>query len=93
MGKYKVEIKQKALAELKIHKYAGNKASNKKIEAIFKELEEDPYHGVGNPEKLKYNLAGYWSRRINQKDRIVYRVEENIVTVVVISAIGHYSDK
>ncbi|WP_245758433.1 type II toxin-antitoxin system YoeB family toxin [Paenimyroides ummariense] len=48
---------------------------------------------MGQPEQLKYELAGYWSSRINQKDRIVYRVEEEIVMVYVVSAMGHYHDK
>jgi len=42
---------------------------------------------------MKYDLSGFWSRRINRKDRLIYRVQENIVTVEVISAMGHYSDR
>lgn len=49
--------------------------------------------GVGNPEQLKHNLSGFWSGKINQKDRIVYTVNNLLVSVQVISAIGHYSDK
>jgi len=46
---------------------------------------------MGRPEKLKHNLSGYWSRRINQKDRIIYEIiEEPTKLVVVISALGHY---
>jgi toxin YoeB len=41
--------------------------------------------------RSKYNFNGYWSRRINQKDRMIYRVEEEIVTVIIV--MGHYSDK
>ncbi|WP_317193193.1 type II toxin-antitoxin system YoeB family toxin [Pedobacter endophyticus] len=37
-----------------------------------------PYSGIGNPEPWKYGLASYWARRINQKDRMIYRVDENI---------------
>ena len=50
-----------------------------------------PFVGIGRPEGLKYELSGYWNRRINNKDRIVYRVEENIVFIV--SARGHYLDR
>jgi toxin YoeB len=46
--------------------------------------------GTGNPEALKYELIGFWSRRINQKDRLIYKVEHETVTVYVISAMGHY---
>jgi len=55
------------------------------------ELTETPYTGIGNPEALKFELSGFWSRRINQKDRMIYKVEEDIVTVFVISAMGHYN--
>ncbi|WP_323670358.1 Txe/YoeB family addiction module toxin [Psychroflexus montanilacus] len=48
---------------------------------------------MGKPEQLKHNLSGYWSRRINKKDRLIYQVVEDIVTVYIISAIGHYDDK
>jgi len=56
-------------------------------------LEEHPETGIGQPEQLKHNLSGYWSRRINQKDRLIYRIDEVIVTVFVISASSHYGDK
>lgn len=93
MAKYKIVLRSEAEKDLSKHKKAGNISTNKKIISIFKDLENNPYTGVGNPEKLKHNLAGLWSRRINQKDRIVYEVKENIVTVFVLSAMGHYDDK
>ena len=60
---------------------------------IFQELSETPYTGVGKPEALKENLTGFWSRQINQKDRLIYTVNDDLVIVDVISAMGHYSDK
>ncbi|MEG0915984.1 MAG: Txe/YoeB family addiction module toxin [Myroides sp.] len=92
MGKFRIKIEK--LAQNHIEKFykAGNKGNIKKIEKILLELSETPYSGTGQPEQLKYELTGYWSRRINQKDRIVYRVEEQIVMVYVVSAIGHYED-
>ena len=54
------------------------------------ELEETPYEGEGQPEALKYELSGFWSRQINLEDRLIYYVEEDIVTVFIVSAIGHY---
>jgi toxin YoeB len=55
------------------------------------ELSEHPTIGMGNPELLKYNLSGLWSRRINSKNRIIYEIiEEPDKMVVVISALGHY---
>jgi len=93
MGQFKLKIEELAEKHLKQHFKSGDKASIKKIEKILVELSEIPYSGIGNPERLRYELAGFWSRRINQKDRMIYKVEENIVTVFVISAMGHYGQK
>ena len=92
MGKYRVEVKKTALKELQKIKVSGRKADLIKLERIFDELSENPYEGTGEPEKLKHNLSGYWSRKINKKDRLIYEVKEEIVTVFVLSALGHYSD-
>ena len=72
---------------------SGNKSNIKNIQKIVVELENTPYQGPGKPEQLKHQYNGYWSRRINQKDRLVYKVDENIITIYVVSAMGHYSDK
>lgn len=93
MGKYSLEISIRARKELQVHYRSGNQAVIRRIEQIFLELSETPYSGIGNPEALKYNLKGYWSRRISKKDRIVYRVIEDKVQVFIVSAIGHYEDK
>ena len=90
MGKFTIKIEKLAEDQLKKHLKSGNKASIKKIEQIFIELSQSPYTGIGNPEPLKHELIGFWSRRINQKDRIIYKIQEDIVTVLVISAMGHY---
>ena len=90
MGKFRVEITAAAEKDLEKHFKSGNKVAIKKIERFFIELSDHPYTGTGQPEQLKHELSGFWSRRINQKDRLVYSVSENIVTVEVISAIGHY---
>ncbi len=93
MGKFRIEIEDLAKRHIQKHWKSGNKATIKKIETILIELSENPFEGIGNPEPLKYELSGLWSRKINQKDRMIYCVEEKIVTVFVISAMGHYSDK
>ena len=93
MGKYIVNLSEKAGNDLKkIHK-SGDKKSIIRIERIFKELTEHPYKGIGKPEALKYQYKGFWSRRINEKDRLIYEVKENIVSVFIVSALGHYKDK
>ena len=89
MGKYKVVFTESTIKELQKHKKVGNKSINNKIDKIFNELKENPFIGEGQPEALKYELAGLWSRRINREHRIIYRVEEEIVTVYVVSAFGH----
>jgi len=53
-------------------------------------LEEHPETGTGKPERLKNNLTGLWSRRINKEHRLVYYIDGNKVTVTIISAYGHY---
>jgi toxin YoeB len=46
-----------------------------RINALIKEIRRAPFEGVGKPEPLKHGLSGYWSRRINEEHRIVYKVE------------------
>ena len=93
MGKYTLEISSKARKELQLHYKSGNKSDIRKNEQIFLELSNTPYEGIGNPEPLKYQMSGYWSRRINKKDRIIYIVYEDKVLVLIVSAIGHYGEK
>ena len=93
MGKYSIEIASRARKELQLHYKSGNKADIRKIEQIFLELAETPYQGTRDPEQLKYRMSGYWSRRINKKDRIIYKLYEDKVLVLVVSAIGHCGNK
>lgn len=51
---------------------------------------EHPYTGLGKPEALKYELSGYWSRRINSEHRIIYRVDDELITVFVLSMRYYY---
>ena len=62
------------------------------VRKIIKELIrcEDPAVGTGKPEPLKHNLSGFWSRRISQKDRIVYRFDESSVYIFALG--GHYDE-
>ena len=92
MGKYLIDFTQAALNELQKHKKAGNKNTLNKLKILLEELEKHPYLGQGKPEALKHQLSGYWSREINRKDRLVYKVLENNI-VEVTSVMGHYSDR
>ena len=49
----------------------------KKINELIKDIQRSPFNGIGKPEPLKYDLAGYWSRRIDREHRLVYQVIEN----------------
>ena len=93
MWYYKIIIKEAAVKDLWKHKKSGNKQNLVKISKIIEELREHPFTGIGKPELLKYDLQGLWSRRINQKDRLIYEVVEDVVTVYIVSAMGHYEDK
>lgn len=62
----------------------------KKIYTLLENTSKTPFTGIGQPEALKANYSGYWSRRINLEHRIVYKVEET--KIVVHSLYGHYQD-
>lgn len=74
-------------------KESGNKTIMNRITALLKDIVEHPYTGIGKPEPLKYDLAEKWSRRINSEHRIIYSVNEDIVTVYVFAMRYHYSKK
>jgi len=69
-------------------KKTGNKAILQKIGKLTGAIIQNPFEGIGKPEPLKYELAGKWSRRINQEHRYVYRVEDE--TLFIFSLKGHY---
>ena len=54
-----------------------NKNLLKKINHLIRDIERNPYEGLGKPEPLKGNLSGWWSRRIDDTHRIIYRVEKS----------------
>ncbi len=55
---------------------------------LLNEIAEHPYEGTGKPESLKYELSGYWSRRITKEHRLIYEVDGD--RVLILSAKGHY---
>ena len=60
---------------------AQDKRTLKKIKQLLKELQRHPENGSGHPEPLKENMSGEWSRKINQKDRLVYRFTDTTVLI------------
>jgi toxin YoeB len=93
MGKYHIVFEALSQKQIIQHYKSGDKATVKKLKKILEELPLNPKTGTGQPEQLKHELTGYWSRRINKKDRLIYKVVDEIVTVFIISAMGHYSEK
>jgi len=81
-----------------------DKKTLKRIHALIKDIERSPYEGIGKPEPsteprsgegsplapLKYDLSGYWSRRIDESNRIVYRIKEDRIEIIQCGA--HYRD-
>ncbi len=66
-----------------------NKSLHKKLFNILKEMQKnDPTQGTGKPEALKHELSGYYSRRLSDKDRLIYSFDEDSIYVVAIG--GHY---
>nr|WP_294894104.1 Txe/YoeB family addiction module toxin [uncultured Pedobacter sp.] len=91
--KYKVALTFDAELDVKKIEKSGDKKLLKKIYLLLDELEEHPTSGTGKPERLKFHETTTWSRRISSKHRLVYQIEEEVVTVLVLSTWGHYGDK
>ncbi|QTF93761.1 Txe/YoeB family addiction module toxin [Halomonas sp. BM-2019] len=53
----------------------------RRINQLIKEIQRTPFEGIGKPEPLKHGLAGYWSRRINDEHRLVYKINEDAVLI------------
>jgi len=68
-----------------------DKAVLKRINKLIKDMMRDPFSGIGKPEPLIGDLSGFWSRRIDDKNRIVYAISENVL--VIIECRTHYGEK
>ena len=90
---FEIEYTLEAEADIEKHKKSGDKKVLLKINELLNELREHPTEGTGKPEKLKHYKIPTWSRRITGKHRLVYRIEEGKVIVLVLSFWGHYGDK
>ncbi|RUM52122.1 MAG: Txe/YoeB family addiction module toxin [Marinomonas sp.] len=60
----------------------------RRINTLIKEIQRQPYEGIGKPEPLKHGLSGYWSRRINDEHRIIYRCDND--TLMIAQLRYHY---
>lgn len=66
-----------------------NKKTLRRINQLIRDAERDPFRGLWKPEPLKENLQGWWSRRINETDRLVYRVRDGALEIIQCRT--HYS--
>ena len=58
-----------------------DKKTLKRINTLIKEITRAPFEGIGKPEPLRHALSGYWSRRINDEHRIVYRIRDDALLI------------
>ena len=58
-----------------------DKAILKRINTLIKDITRDPFEGIGKPEPLKHALSGYWSRRINDEHRVVYKIHDSSLLI------------
>jgi toxin YoeB len=65
-----------------------DKKNLKRINAILKDIERSPFEGIGKPEPLRGNFSGLWSRRIDEKNRLVYFISDD--SIQIFSCKGHY---
>lgn len=67
-----------------------DKKTLKRINTLIKDIQRNIYEGIASPEPLKNNLSGWWSRRIDDVNRIVYKAENGYI--IIASCKGHYED-
>ena len=58
-----------------------DKKTLKRINALIRDAQRSPYEGIGKPEPLKNNLSGWWSRRIDESNRLVYKVQDGLLII------------
>lgn len=68
-----------------------DKKTIKRINKLIQDIDRNHNVGIGKPEALKGNLFGWWSRRIDEKNRLVYRIENNVIEIAQCK--GHYDDE
>ena len=67
----------------------GDKRILKRINVLIKDIQRNCYDGIGKPEPLKGDLSGWWSRRIDEKNRIIYREKDG--EIIIAACKGHYN--
>ena len=67
-----------------------DKKKLKRINLLLKDIMREPFDGLGEPEALRYNWSGYWSRRIDREHRLVYKFDESEQVVFIVQCRYHY---
>ena len=83
----KIIFEKTAIKELTDWK-SLNKQIYQRIVKLIKDIQINPFEGIGKPEPLKYDKQGYWSRRINKEHRLVYKIQDN--SIIIASCKFHY---
>ena len=86
-----LHLSKQALEDLTYWQKNNPKMLNK-IFKLFEEILRTPFTGTGKPEPLKFGLSGCWSRRINDADRLIYRVLDNN-DIYIVACLSHYDDE
>ena len=92
MNLYTLNFTTEAIKTLSKYK-KSNPTNYKKLIKLFDELMEHPRIGIGHPEPLKTGNSITYSRRITKKDRIIYDIYDETVTILILALEGHYYDK
>ena len=90
---YSITITLEANQDILNLRKSGDKMALKKLDILLNELREHPHTGTGKPEMLRNRLSGLWSRRITDKHRLIYEINDEMVHVIILNTYGHYSDK
>ena len=87
---YALDFSQTAMKDIEYFKRLGDRSIIRKIDSLLKDLEQHPFTGIGRPEVLRFELSGFMSRRINGEHRLIYHINEDDLSVHVVSLKGHY---
>ena len=87
---YAIFFAETADEDKEFWKKSGQKIIMNRISKLLADIQEHPKTGIGKPEALRFELAGKYSRRINDEHRIVYEIDENNNSVTILSMLGHY---
>ena len=83
-------LTKNALKDIKYWKKQKNKEILLRIESLLDDIIKNPFEGIGNPEPLKYQLSGYWSRRITKEHRLIYTIKDG--KIIIVTALRYQYD-